>query len=933
MMYLHKISRVCSSISLIILTLASLVHSDEPNLIVIMTDEHNLRTLGCYRDLMERSQAFVWGNGIKVDTPHLDSLARDGALFTNFNVVAPLCTPSRASFMTGLYPAFTGAIENHTPMDSTAVTFAELLQQKKGYSTGYIGKWHLNGRVKPGFENEYRKFGFYDTKYQFNRGHWKFFEDDGSNVHAYEYKDRAKVKELSQDKNDLEAAYATDFLFRKALEFMSKRIRLNRKFALMLSIPDPHGPNLVRAPYDTMFNSMNFTLPATAVAVYNKNPAIPGWAAFGIDHKNAEELITSIENDEMFQTNLRNYFGMVKLIDDKIGELLQFLEDQGQVENTIVVFTSDHGDMMGEHGKFDKGKPYKTSAGVPFLIRYPNYIKKGKIVKTAYTSPDFVPTILSLMGIDYSDVNFQGIDGSDELLDNANYNYRKQVRFMTDSKQAKWAAAVDREYKLVLSSTHPYLFDLKNDPDELVNFHGNETYKDIVHTLEAELFVAMKRYKFSLADKQIIFFDRPVCKDSKDQIPSFPRRFCEDLQKKGHEKKCQWDEVRDMCPSACGCCKDTRGEVRYNGNLITCSDVAVSKWNHCNNGRIVEFCPVTCAKCIPEPSARPSSTPSRSPTFAPSTSPSASPSTTPSYSPTLEPSLIPSRSPSTSPSAAPSYIPTLEPSLIPSRSPSTSPSVAPSYIPSNEPSLIPSRNPSTSPSAAPSYKPTIAPSSIPTVVSSIRPSADPSYIPTNEISSIPSMDPTVVSSTRPSASPSTVPPSSSVAPSHYQTIEPSLIPSKHKTSLPTAKPSLYSSDYPSYMPTNESSLIPSKPLSISPSRPNTIKSPLIECVDDSTFYVDFEERTCAWINRVQTRKESQCKTPEVRFACPSSCGICCKDDVDYIFYLSHSNIFSSRNCAWLKEKDGHVEELCNVSTGGRLIKEGCPQTCNNCNIP
>jgi len=260
---------------------------------------------------------------------------------------------------------------------------------------------------------------------------------------------------------------------------------------------------------------------------------------------------------------------------------------------------------------------------------------------------------------------------------------------------------------LVISETSPYLFDLKNDPDELVNFHGNERYKDIVHTLEAKLFVAMKKYKFSLADKKIVFFDRAVCKDTNDQIPSFPDRVCEDLRKKG-KKKCQSDEVKNTCPSACGiCCKDTKGDVRYNGKLITCDDILGGKWDRCSNPAIAEFCPVTCAQCIPEPSARPSSTPSRSP------SPSASPSTTPSYSPTLEPSLIPSRNPSTSPSTAPRYIPTNEPRFMP-----------------------------------------------------------------------------------------------------------------------------------------------------------------ITCIDDSTFYADFQYRTCAWINLVQRRKEKQCKKPEVRFACPSSCGIC-----------------------------------------------------------
>jgi len=313
----------------------AIIDSKPPNLIVIMTDEHNLRTLGCYRNQMEKSQSFVWGDGVKVDTPHIDSLARDGALFTNFNSVTPICTPSRASFMTGLYPAFTGAETNHLPMDENAVTFANLLQRKKDYYTGYIGKWHLNGDIKPGFQDKTRSFGFDENKYQFNRGHWKFFDEDIANgtINGYDYEDKSKVK------NNVEEAYATDFLFRKALDFMSKRIEEDRHFALMLSIPDPHGPNKVRPPYDTMFNSLNFKLPATGVAAYHRSPANPIWSPLNINLKNASNIVTSVENDEKWQKNFRNYFGMVKLIDDKVGELLSFLKQRGQDENTIVVFT------------------------------------------------------------------------------------------------------------------------------------------------------------------------------------------------------------------------------------------------------------------------------------------------------------------------------------------------------------------------------------------------------------------------------------------------------------------------------------------------------------------------------------------------------------------------------------------------------------------
>jgi len=159
---------------------------------------------------------------------------------------------------------------------------------------------------------------------------------------------------------------------------------------------------------------------------------------------------------------------------------------------------SDHGDMMGEHSRYNKGLPYKTSAGVPFIIRYPRAIKKGQIVKTAYSSPDFAPTILKLMGVGFKPKDFHGSDGSGEILYRSSITNRKQLRFMTGSDTVVWAAAVDRNYKLVLSDGPAYLFDLKEDPDEVYNFHGNKTYEVITKTLEVALLNAMQVYNFPL---------------------------------------------------------------------------------------------------------------------------------------------------------------------------------------------------------------------------------------------------------------------------------------------------------------------------------------------------------------------------------------------------------------------------------------------------
>jgi len=822
-----------------------------------MTDEHNIKTLGCYRDRMEDTHAFPWGDGVKVDTPHIDSLAADGALFTNFNTIAPLCTPSRASFMTGLYPAFTGAKDNHGTMNQDAVTFAELLQKEKGYYTGYIGKWHLNGRISPGFNDKNRPFGFNHTRYQFNRGHYKYFEEENGEVHVQESMDNIT--------GNLEVGYGTDFLFKKATNFISKQLEEDRHFALMLSIPDPHGPNVVRPPYDTMFNTMKFNMPASGVAAFNKSPATPGFATIRQNLQIANETIAALENSEEWQTNLRNYFGMVKLIDDKLGDLLSLLKKSGQEENTIVVFTSDHGDMMGEHGHYNKGKPYKSSAGVPFIIRYPKKIQKRKVVRTAYSSPDFAPTILSLMGIDHTGANFQGVDGSKELKSKMSWTNNVQIRYITDSKRATWAAAVDRQYKLILARNGPpFLFDLQKDPDEIYNVYADENYKIIGQTLKTALLTAMKDYKFPLMSQRSIYLDKPVCLDTSDQIPNHPYRVCNDFRKLRYIKKCKLSEVNSICPDACGlCCDDSPGQILHKQELINCNDVKAKTWKEkkelCNFSQIHKLCPVTCSKCIPFPSSSPSFTPSIS--LLPSSAPSIGPST----------SSSPSSAPSTGPSTSSS------PSSAPSTGPSTSSS--PSSVLSTSPSMSssPSSAPSTSsrPSSAPSTssRPSSAPSTVPSTTTS--PSSAQSSIPSSRPSSTPS------TSSRPSSAPSKGPSTTGCNPSLIPSVDNVTVTIKGKnrtcTWIKKAKDRMKFCDIARISKTCpytcgcNPSLIPSVVPSTSPSRSN--------CVDNVTVTVKGTNRPCTWIKEGKAKGRMKfCDIARVSKACPYTCGTCRMDD-------------------------------------------------------
>jgi len=462
---------------LLLLLPLSLLGADQPNVIIIQTDEHNLRTLGCYRDQMSPEQAFVWGKGVKVDTPQIDSLASGGLICTNYFASSPVCTPSRASLVSGLYPQATGSPSNNMPLKDSIVTFAEVLR-KRGYATSYLGKWHLDGGAKPGW-GPARKFGFSDNRFMFNRGHWKKFgiTKDGPQVASRKNGKPSYALDGADEKS-----FATDWLVDRSLDILERDKK--KPFCLMLSLPDPHGPNSVRAPYDTMFDHLTFKEPVSMRKVLAALRNQPGWM------KGSATVVKKLN-----QASMADYFGMVRCIDDNVGKILRFLEENKLADNTIVVFTSDHGDMMCEHCRLNKGLPYKTSVGIPFLLRYPAKVPAGKVIHTAYTTVDFFPTLMGLMGIKKGLPAFHGLDASGDFTSSAKELSKDRIVYIRHSGEA-WVAAFDQRYKLILSvADKPWLFDLEKDPDELTNQYGREGYDEVTKRLQNELLSQMKKYK------------------------------------------------------------------------------------------------------------------------------------------------------------------------------------------------------------------------------------------------------------------------------------------------------------------------------------------------------------------------------------------------------------------------------------------------------
>lgn len=440
----------------------------QPNVIIVMTDEHNFRTLGCYRERMEGRQAYMWGPAV-VETPNIDSLAKGGAICTSFYATTPVCSPSRASFVSGLYPPATAVVSNNIVMLDRVTTFAAILKAN-GYATGYSGKWHLDGNGKPQWAPK-RNFGFTDNRFMFNRGHWKNFEltENGPRVGA-----RKNGQPTYSVGGANEETFATDFLIDRAIEFVNEN--KSRPFCYMISLPDPHGPDSVRAPYDTMYDEQSYEKPTT----YDVDErTIPKWGM----------------PDKKSKFGQSKYYGMVKCIDDNIGKLIDSLKAAEVFEDTIIVFTSDHGDLRGEHHRQNKGIAFEGSARIPFLIHYSAGVAKGTVVDHALSSVDFAPTLMSLCGVK-TDAKFHGRDFSG-LLKNSNMNW-DDIAFVRGTGEASsWLMAVTDQYKLVISnSDKPWLFDLERDPDELVNFVDFPAYRDVLKKMGSQL----KRYVKEFSD-------------------------------------------------------------------------------------------------------------------------------------------------------------------------------------------------------------------------------------------------------------------------------------------------------------------------------------------------------------------------------------------------------------------------------------------------
>jgi len=425
-------------------------NNEHPNLLIIHTDQLSLWALSAYAGQLTKTPNY---GKILVETPNIDSLAKQGAILYNFFTNSAVCTPSRGCLVSGRYPHSHGAYRNNIEMNRDEMTIARVLQNS-GYETGYAGKWHLDGTPKPGWVRPDRSMGFANCRYMFNRGHWKkIVEQPQGDPEVSPYKVIGDTK-----------TFTTDWLADKTIGFIEKP--RSKPFFFMVSIPDPHSPFTVREPYMSMYDPEDMTVPNTF-----EESSTTGKPKRG-------------KGREAVKKNKAHYCGMVKCIDDNVGRIIASLRNKSILDDTIIVFTTDHGEYMGEHGLYGKNQWYRTAYRIPFLVRWPKKIRAGTVVEQFVTNVDVQQTLLGLMGIEPSGRE-QGRDAS-PLLRGEEIEWKDEAMIHHSSLEA--AGVFTPKYELVLKANGQHmLFDRLNDPEQTKNLCGNTEYRDIMRELAARI--------------------------------------------------------------------------------------------------------------------------------------------------------------------------------------------------------------------------------------------------------------------------------------------------------------------------------------------------------------------------------------------------------------------------------------------------------------
>lgn len=484
-----------------------------PNIVFILSDDHAYQAVSAYGSKL-------------INTPNIDRIAEEGALFEQARVTNSICSPSRAVILTGKYSHINGMKDNGTFFNGEQETLPKILR-RHGYKTAVIGKWHLFSEPT-GFD------------------YWNILPDQG---HYY----NPGFSKMGKD--TVYRGYVTDVITDLSLQWIEEN--KEQPFCLMLQHKAPHRNWMPPLKYINAFNDRKFELPESfydehdgqaalqrnltsvrkghldvrydskvpcdTCAVTEVNSWAPGeWQreierltpeeksawdeGYADEYRTLPKLTSRKEFIEwQFQRYLEDYLRCIQSLDDNVGRVLDYLKEEGLAENTIVVYMSDQGFFLGEHGLYDKRFMYEESFRTPMMIRYPGKIPAGERITVPALNLDIAPTLLDYTGIDIPE-DMQGASMKTLLTNGTDPAWRKDVYYHYYEKSfgstAHYGIKTDR-YKLI----HFYdpidsweLYDLEKDPHELNNVYHDPVYADTI----AELMQRMRALQETYKDEEAI---------------------------------------------------------------------------------------------------------------------------------------------------------------------------------------------------------------------------------------------------------------------------------------------------------------------------------------------------------------------------------------------------------------------------------------------
>lgn len=434
------------------------------NIVFILSDDHRYD----FMSFMDRAPDFL-------ETPNLDRMAEGGAWLKNAFVSTSLCSPSRASILTGQYAHHHQVVDNQRPVPEGTVFYPEYLQ-KTGYRTAFIGKWHM------GHENDEPRKGF---------DHWESFKGQGV------YFD--PLLNINGQRRRF-SGYTTDVLTDRAIGWLEKEHR--KPFCLCLSYKSVHYPFTPAPRHAERYEDAAIEYPETMADTERNYETQPHWVRerrfgiHGVDHM----LTTNFDRDPVpdFDDFYHDYCEAVHGLDENIGRLLDLLHQRRMAESTIVFYMGDNGFHLGEHGFYDKRDAFETSIRVPMLVYAPGMIRPGTVVEQMVQNIDIAPTILEIAGVPQPQRPQPEMDGRSFLplllgkkvpwRDHILYEYYWEWNFPAVPTQ--FAIRTDR-YKYIFyhglwdrNSFH----DLKTDPLERYNLINVPGHQEQIRTFQNQLF-------------------------------------------------------------------------------------------------------------------------------------------------------------------------------------------------------------------------------------------------------------------------------------------------------------------------------------------------------------------------------------------------------------------------------------------------------------